>query len=249
MKYENRGGNRINRKIDSKIGEILADHRYFYALIGNDSSTAYINSLYFKKVICHIYKGCAKIQNLDVLEGDFFFNNDSLLEIKPDPESVIMIAGIIATKIKIENTRNGHVRQERELKIVTKPWGYEVWVTGEDPDFCFKKIFMRSGNRTSLQFHEKKSETNLIVSGLAEFVFKANSEVDNLLATEADLAKVELNSFCAIDVAPLCLHRIESITDLLLFEVSTPEVDDVIRVLDDSGRSSGRIQNEHQSRQ
>ena len=46
-------------------------------------------------------------------------------------------------------------------------------------------------------------------------------------------------------VEPPKKHRVMAITDIILQEVSTPEVDDVIRISDDSGRGSGKIEHEH----
>ena len=47
-----------------------------------------------------------------------------------------------------------------------------------------------------------------------------------------------------IDIAPMTVHRMEAISDVTIFEVSGPELDDVIRVQDDSSRQSGRIESE-----
>jgi len=48
-----------------------------------------------------------------------------------------------------------------------------------------------------------------------------------------------------VDVMPMSVHRLQALTDILLCEVSTPELDDVVRISDDSGRQDGRVESEH----
>lgn len=126
------------------------------------------------------------------------------------------------------------------LKRVEKPWGEELWINGRHPGFAFKRIRLNAGHRTSLQYHEFKRETNLLVEGTAKLHY-------NETAGEhaGPVREVELSSIAAIDVSPPVLHRIEAVTDVLLFEVSTPHLDDVIRVSDDAQRPDGFIATEH----
>jgi len=51
-----------------------------------------------------------------------------------------------------------------------------------------------------------------------------------------------------VDVMPLTLHRLEAVTDILLYETSTPHLDDVVRILDDSRRPDGRLEQEHNTK-
>ena len=130
-----------------------------------------------------------------------------------------------------------------EIKRVDKPWGEELWINGRSPLFAFKRITLRAGFRTSLQYHEHKRETNLLVSGRARLHYAARAgEVRG--ATRAET----LESVASIDVEPGVLHRIEAVTDVTLFEVSTPHLDDVIRVSDDTARPDGLIASEHGGR-
>ncbi|MFB9932251.1 cupin domain-containing protein [Amycolatopsis halotolerans] len=125
-------------------------------------------------------------------------------------------------------------------KVVRKGWGEERWLVAEGAPFGFKVIHLKAGERTSLQYHERKEEANLIVrgEGLLRYADRAGEE----LATRA-LAPGDI-----VHVRPLAVHRIEAATDITLVEVSTPELDDVIRLSDDYGRGDGRIEAEHERR-
>jgi mannose-6-phosphate isomerase len=118
--------------------------------------------------------------------------------------------------------------------FVKKPWGAEVWLELND-HYCYKRIYLNVGTRTSLQYHTKKIETNYIIEGSAE-VWLENER------GEIDVKKLDANDY--FNVLPPKKHRVIALTNLILQEVSTPEVDDVIRVEDDSGRSSGRVEGE-----
>lgn len=131
-------------------------------------------------------------------------------------------------------------------KRVEKPWGHEIWLTG-DPSkvFAFKRILLKAGNKTSLQFHRFKRETNFILSGVAALHYNPDPAVAADDFRASDVATVRLEGPCVADVFPGHVHRLEAIEDLLLYEVSTTELDDVIRLADDAGRDSGRIADEH----
>ena len=121
-------------------------------------------------------------------------------------------------------------------KIVKKPWGREEWIELNER-YCYKRIYINAGSRTSFQYNNQKRETNYIISGKAE-VWLENDEgaIDKFKMKEGDF----------FNVLPLKKHRVIAITDLILQEVSTPEIDDVIRIEDDTKRPDGRIESEHQ---
>jgi choline kinase/mannose-6-phosphate isomerase-like protein (cupin superfamily)/thiamine kinase-like enzyme len=121
------------------------------------------------------------------------------------------------------------------LKVVTKPWGKEVWLELNDK-YCYKRIYIKSGTRTSYQYHNKKLETNYIISGEAE-VWLENDE--------GIVEKKSMKSDDFFTVLPGRKHRVIAKTDIILQEVSTPEVDDVIRIEDDTRRNDGRLEYEH----
>lgn len=137
------------------------------------------------------------------------------------------------------------VRRHAEIYKVAKPWGHELWINGQHPRYALKQIFVKAGTKTSLQYHNFKQETNVLFSGCAKLHYKANSDVPNDKVTHADIATVQIEPVSTVGVTPPTLHRLEAVTDILLYETSTPHLDDVVRVQDDSRRPDGRIATEH----
>ncbi len=131
------------------------------------------------------------------------------------------------------------------IKKVTKPWGHELWIHANHPDYAFKEIFIKAGTKTSLQYHRFKQETNVLFKGHAVLHYKADESAPLDHPSTDQMGTLELQPVSSIDVTPLVLHRIEACTDILLYEVSTPFLDDVIRVSDDSNRPDGHIATEH----
>jgi mannose-6-phosphate isomerase-like protein (cupin superfamily) len=123
------------------------------------------------------------------------------------------------------------------LKEVIKPWGKEVWFELNDK-YCYKRLYVNQGTRTSYQYHVEKLETNYIIDGEAEVWLENAAGV---------VEKLQLKKDDFFTVLPGRKHRIIAKTDVILQEVSTPEVDDVVRLEDDSSRPSGRIESEHKS--
>ncbi len=132
-----------------------------------------------------------------------------------------------------------------EQYTVHKPWGSETWISGEHPTFSFKRVSLFKGQRTSLQYHRLKRETNVLFEGQIALVYKENSQVNNDNVADSDLGRAVFTPLSAIDVTPGILHRIEALEDTVLYEVSTPHLDDVVRVQDDRGRGDGRVLSEH----
>jgi mannose-6-phosphate isomerase len=131
-------------------------------------------------------------------------------------------------------------------KRVNKPWGYEIWLTNEPSEFfAFKKIFLRAGTSTSLQFHVEKRETNFLLSGTANLTFENRCRNGSDLSIDDALKTKKLVGPVVVNIAPGFVHRLEAKTDLTLYEASTPELDDVIRIQDNYYRGSGRIEGEH----
>lgn len=122
-------------------------------------------------------------------------------------------------------------------KVVYKPWGKEEWLELND-SYCYKRIYINAGYKTSYQYHEFKKETNYIIEGEAE-VWLENDEgvVEKKIMKAGDF----------FNVSPPKKHRVIAITDIILQEVSTPHVDDVIRIEDDTHREDGKIEGEHQT--
>jgi mannose-6-phosphate isomerase len=109
---------------------------------------------------------------------------------------------------------------------VEKPWGSElIWALTDR--YCGKVIVIETGRRLSLQYHERKDEAILVTSGRLLLHLEDNA---GLMMTR------ELGPGDAAHVAVGRRHRYEAIERVELVEVSTPEIDDVIRVEDDFGR-------------
>jgi mannose-6-phosphate isomerase len=131
---------------------------------------------------------------------------------------------------------------------VDKPWGHELWISGHDnPYYSLKEVFIRQGNRTSLQYHNFKYEANVIFNGTARLFYQKNMDVALDDLTAEDLATHDVHGLSGINISPRVIHRLFAVTDVMIYEASTPHLDDVVRVSDDSGRQSGRIQAEHQA--
>lgn len=144
------------------------------------------------------------------------------------------------------------------IKKVNKHWGYELWIAdGIRTPYASKRILFKAGNRTSLQVHRQKFETNYVLSGTGilhrsrtilnvEHFLKhgmTNKEVEEY---EKTFEAIELKENVVFDIEPGYVHRVIAITDLEFMETSTTELDDVIRLQDDQGRAHGRISYEHE---
>ena len=144
-----------------------------------------------------------------------------------------------------------------EIKKVSKHWGYELWIAdGVRTPYASKRILFKAGNRTSLQVHEFKFETNYVLSGTGilhrsrePFDIKAFLEhgmtAQQVEEYEKTFEVIELKEGVVFDVHPGFVHRVLATTDLEFMETSTTELDDVIRLQDDQGRQHGRISYEH----
>jgi mannose-6-phosphate isomerase-like protein (cupin superfamily) len=111
-------------------------------------------------------------------------------------------------------------------KKTEKPWGFELlWV--HTPKYAGKLIFVKKGHRLSLQYHQRKDETLYLYQGKAIF------EVEG---KDGQLVKSIAGPGYTVRIRPLTKHRVAALKDTTLFEVSTPELDDVVRLQDDYGR-------------
>jgi mannose-6-phosphate isomerase len=141
--------------------------------------------------------------------------------------------------------------------LVKKPWGHELWIAdGVRTPFATKKILFLAGNQTSLQVHKYKFETSYVSEGygtllISDVFFNVDLYVKgNMTQEEIDehikhMKPVLLSPGIIFDVSPGHLHRVIATTDLTFMETSTPELDDVVRLQDDTNRANGRINEEH----
>ena len=120
-----------------------------------------------------------------------------------------------------------------EIKMKLKPWGREIWFA-QTESYAGKILEVKKGHRLSLQYHERKIETQYLYSGQVKFTY----------GTEEDaLQEIILNPGDKFDITPYTIHRVEALEDSEIFEVSSPELDDVVKLADDYGRS-GKGNNE-----
>ncbi len=115
-----------------------------------------------------------------------------------------------------------------EPERVEKPWGWElIWALSED--YCGKVLFVRAGHSLSLQFHNEKDESWYVEDGRAELELAAPGQsitVSEVIAAGA-----------AFRFRPGTVHRVTALEDTTILEVSTPEIDDVVRLEDRYGRA------------
>ena len=109
---------------------------------------------------------------------------------------------------------------------VDKPWGYELRWAKTDR-YVGKIIHISKGHALSLQYHNIKDETIYLWSGKMLF----EMDINGTLTTR------EMSPGDAVHVTPPTVHRMTAIEDCDVFEVSTPELDDVVRLEDRYGRS------------
>ena len=115
-----------------------------------------------------------------------------------------------------------------EPRKVEKPWGYEL-IWAEADQYVGKVLFVKAGESLSLQFHTVKDETWLVQDGRAKL--ELGSAGDAMLKEEVVRAG-ECFHFRAGTV-----HRVTALEDTTILEVSTPHLDDVVRLEDRYGRA------------
>jgi mannose-6-phosphate isomerase len=112
-------------------------------------------------------------------------------------------------------------------RYIEKPWGGELWFAHTDR-YAGKLLQVKAGTRLSVQYHVKKDETSYLLSGL--IVLSRGDSPDALMRTEVEPGGVWRNE-------PGEVHSVEALEDSVIVEVSTAEVDDVVRLSDDYGRA------------
>jgi mannose-6-phosphate isomerase len=111
---------------------------------------------------------------------------------------------------------------------IEKPWGYElIWALTED--YCGKLLFVKAGESLSLQFHRQKDESWLVHSGRAELELAEPGK--KLPSSEV------VGPGTAFHIRPGTVHRVRAVEDTTIVEVSTPQIEDVVRLEDRYGRA------------
>jgi len=112
---------------------------------------------------------------------------------------------------------------------IEKPWGHEIWWARTER-YVGKLLHVRKGESLSLQYHEFKDETILIQSGRLLFETAPAGQ-------QGGLRQLELAPGDVFHISPGTLHRMTGLSDCDIVEVSTPELDDVVRLEDRYGRA------------
>lgn len=117
--------------------------------------------------------------------------------------------------------------QSHEPTVVPKPWGHEL-IWAKTDRYVGKILHVNAGEALSLQYHRVKDETIMVLSGRLRFEFFAEDE---------EPRSCELGPREPFHVTPGLRHRMIAIEDTDVLEVSTPELDDVVRLEDRYGRT------------
>jgi quercetin dioxygenase-like cupin family protein len=112
-----------------------------------------------------------------------------------------------------------------EIKTVPKPWGHEtIWAHTDS--YLGKILHITAGQALSVQYHNIKDETVYLLSGqLIYRVWDGDTPQD-----------MHLKVGEAFRITPGTVHQMEAVTDCDILEVSTPHLDDVVRIKDRYGR-------------
>ena len=111
---------------------------------------------------------------------------------------------------------------------VEKPWGYELrWAVTDR--YLGKVLHVNKGEALSLQYHERKDECQYVVSGCVDI---------ELGGPDGSLTKHRMRAGDTLHIGPGTRHRITAVEDTDIFEVSTAEGDDVVRLSDRYGRAT-----------
>lgn len=112
-----------------------------------------------------------------------------------------------------------------KITRIPKPWGHELIFARTDR-YVGKILHINPGESLSLQYHEMKEETLLVIRGKIKLTVRNGSEERIVIMETGD----------AFHIPPRLIHRMEAIEDTDMAEVSTPELDDVVRLEDRYGR-------------
>jgi mannose-6-phosphate isomerase len=113
----------------------------------------------------------------------------------------------------------------RDIRRVPKPWGHELIFAHTDR-YVGKILHINKGESLSLQYHEMKEETLYVVDG----------ELRLTIEQDGDRRELTLRKGQAFHIPPRMIHRMEALADTDVAEVSTTELDDVVRLEDRYGR-------------
>lgn len=119
------------------------------------------------------------------------------------------------------------------MRKVEKPWGYEeIWA--ETDKYVGKILTILPGHRLSLQYHEKKEETIYVLEGMLK-IWESDDENTYKILNVGGIYHVKPGQIHRFG-APLICNNVSNLAGCKLLEISTPEIDDVVRLKDDYKR-------------
>ena len=112
-----------------------------------------------------------------------------------------------------------------DIKTVPKPWGHEtIWAHTDR--YVGKVLHIKAGHALSVQYHNRKDETVHLLSGELVYRVQMGDELEDMRLKQGE----------SFRITPGTIHQMEAVTDCDILEVSTPELDDVVRLSDRYGR-------------
>lgn len=111
------------------------------------------------------------------------------------------------------------------MRTVPKPWGHEL-IFAENERYAGKILHLEAGHSLSLQYHERKDETFYVLRGEVNLSVEVDGRMEELRLAEGESYRIR----------PGMRHRMRADDRCDLIEVSSPELDDVVRLQDDYGR-------------
>ncbi|MEO8216127.1 MAG: cupin domain-containing protein [Acidobacteriota bacterium] len=115
--------------------------------------------------------------------------------------------------------------EPRQVTHITKPWGYEL-IFGKTERYVGKILHVNEGESLSLQYHVVKEETLYLIAGRVRLRLSDASDDRTVIMEVGD----------CYHIPPGLVHQIEALEAADIVEVSTPELDDVVRLEDRYGR-------------
>ena len=113
-------------------------------------------------------------------------------------------------------------------QFIGKPWGLEI-IWAKTGDYIGKVLFIKKEHRLSYQYHEVKEETIFLMEGALALEYENGNGSGRQM--------IRLKAGESFHIPPKMKHRMIGITDCKVLEVSTPHLDDVVRLEDQYGRT------------
>tara|TARA_A100001011_G_C14315485_1_gene847770 strand:- start:476 stop:1234 length:759 start_codon:yes stop_codon:yes gene_type:complete len=240
-----------SKSIITDLTDNIEPSKYYLYLIDIHELFNFTNNNNFSSLIC--INGNLTVNGEEITKyGGFHLHPNVNVAINSKSSSKILIGS--TKEINFSDFNFSDKSESKLLPLSTykveKPWGFENWYTDnlENPSYALKRIHMEEGFQSSLQSHQFKSETNFVVDGKALVLF--GIEAPKNTSTKINIEELDKKIYTPLNGWSNKineLHRVIAHTSYDAIEISTPELDDVIRWQDDNNRISGRIETEHTS--